>query len=116
MAETKYAVVEGLKCTDPSKLKKMTLAEARIKACRLAKKYPNSYTRIGIFAEDKYHISGGNYMPKLVEDVDYNRKYRQITGDVLDGFYLFQWTTNRQYRVSPKTGRLLDISRDFKYL
>lgn len=116
MAESKYAVVVGLECKDPSMLRKMTLAEARIKACKLAKKYPNSYTRIGIFAEDKYHISGERYMPKLVEDVDYNRNYRQITGDVLDGFYLFQWATNRQYRVSPRTGRLLDISRDWKYI
>lgn len=116
MAESKYAVVVGLKCNDPSKLKKMTLAEARIEACRLAKKYPNSYTRIGIFAEDKYHISGDRYMPKLVEDVDYSKKYRLITGDVLDGFYLFQWTTNRQYRVSPNTGKLLDMNKYFKYL
>ena len=116
MAETKYAVVLGLECKDSRELKKMTLAEARIKACRIAKKYPNSYNRVGIFAEDKNHISAGHYMPKLIEDVSYSDKERTITGDVFDGFYLLQWGTNRKYRVSPKTGRLLDLSKDFRYI
>ena len=120
MAETKYAVVLGLECKDPRELKKMTLAEARIKACRIAimqrKKYSNSYNRVGIFTEDRNHVSAGHYMPKLIEDVSYSDKERAITGDVFDGFYLVQWGTNRKYRVSPKTGRLLDISRDFRYI
>lgn len=114
MAETKYAVVEGLKCNDPRMLKKMTLAEARIRACAMARRHKGE--RIGIFVEDKYHISAGHYMPKLIEDVTYWFNERLITGDVLDGYYLIQWTSNRHYRVSPKTGKLLDISKDFKYL
>lgn len=112
MAETKYAVVEGLECKDPRMLKKMTLAEARIKACRIADK-TNPYKRVGIFKEDKYHISGGSYMPKLIEDIYYDN------GD----YYLLQWgvqgvdpaSTSRQCRVSPKTGKLLDMNKYWKY-
>lgn len=111
MAETKYAVVKGLSCNDPSKLKKMSLTEARIEACRLAKKYLNSHTRIGIFKEDKNHISGGRYMPKCIEDVRYVND-----GIGRNGFYLLQWEKNRNYRVSPTSGRLMDYSREWKYL
>lgn len=106
--KSKYAVVEGLSCNDPRKLKTMTLMEARIKACKLAKANPrNGYNRIGIFKEDKYHVSGTHFMPKLVEDVSYH-----------DGeFYLLKWDSPpKQYRVSPKTGKLLDFSRDFRYI
>ena len=116
MAEMKYAVCLGLTCKDSRELKKMTLADARIKACRIAKNYPNSYERVGIFVEDKYHISAGHYMPKLIEYVQYSDRERMITGDVLDGFYLWQGDKNRLYRVSPKTGRLLDISKDWRYV
>lgn len=112
MAETKYAVVEGLKCNDPRMLKKMTLAEARIKACKMADKM-NPYKSIGIFKEDKYHISGGNYMPKWIEEVYYNH------GE----YYLRQYgvqgnapeSLTRLYRVSPKTGKLLDMDKYWKY-
>lgn len=107
--KSKYAVVIGLECKDPSKLKVMTLKEARIKACRLAK--ANKGERIGIFKEDKYHISAYRYMPKLVEDVDCD-SYHSSSDDYL----LCQWSTHRLYRVSAKTGKLLDINRYFRYI
>lgn len=107
--KSKYAVVEGLECNDPRKLKTMTLMEARIKACKMAKDHPREsslYRRIGIFKEDKYHISGTHFMPKLVENVHYSR------GE----FYLTKWDTGKVYRVSPNTGKLLDYSREFRYI
>ena len=108
--KSKYAVVEGLECNDPRKLKTMTLMEARIKACKMAKDHPresSSYRRIGIFKEDKYHISGTHFMPKLVEYVVYDGR----------AFFLLKWdSTHKMYRVSPTTGKLLDFNRDFRYI
>ena len=106
--KSKYAVVEGLECNDPRKLKIMTLMEARIKACKMAKANPkNGYNRIGIFKEDKHHISGTHFMPKLVEYVMYDGR----------AFFLLKWdSTHKMYRVSPTTGKLLDYSREFRYI
>lgn len=104
----KYAVVEGLECNDPRKLKTMTLMEARIKACKMAKANPmKGYNRIGIFKEDKHHISGTHFMPKLVEDVSYDGKE----------FYLLKHdSTSKLYRVSSKTGKLLDFDSNFRWV
>ena len=108
---TKYAVVTGLKCTDPGELHEMTLTQARIKACRMiikqSKDFFETHYQIGIFKESKYHMSAGRYMPELVESIDYNH----------DDFYLTQWepSKHRVYRVSPKTGKLLDINKYLKY-
>ena len=105
--KSKYAVVWGLSCNESSKLQTMTLMEARIKACKMAKTKCGEYNRVGIFKEDKYHISAGHYMPKLIEDVSCDGRE----------FYLLKWDSPpKMYRVSPKTGKLLDYSRNFRYL
>lgn len=88
-----------------------TLVDTRKKTCEIAKHYKGY--RIGIYEEDKSHIvysgtSKGKYGANLVEDIEYRPE--------TDDFYLVQWKTNRHYRVSPKTGRLLNMSREWKYL
>lgn len=89
-----------------------TLIETRIKACRLAKANPGH--RVAIYSSDI-----GFWSP--IEDITFEDNHRIITGDILDGYYLLQWTTSkrqktRMYRVSPKTGKLLELSKYHRYL
>lgn len=89
-----------------------TLTETRIKACKLAKVNPG--IRVAIYSTD---IGFGHPL----EDITFEDNTRLITGPVLNGYYLLQWTSpnggkTRTYRVSPKTGRLLDYDKYWKYL
>lgn len=88
-----------------------TLTETRIKACKLAKANPG--IRVAIYSTDI-----GLRSP--LEDITFEVNTRLITGTVLNGYYLLQWSTptrnTRTYRVSPKTGKLLDYDKYWKYL
>lgn len=83
-----------------------TLTETRKKACRMAKK------------EDcvVYIRKWENYW-HTIEHIFYDPKVSSYDPELRSGFYLQKTSGNsRRYRVSPKTGNLLDVSRTIKYL
>ena len=88
-----------------------TLTETRIKACRIAKMNPGLSVVI-------YSTDVGFKSP--IEEITFEDNTRLITGTVLSGYYLHQWSSSnkntRVYRVSPKTGRLLNYDKYWKYL
>ena len=81
-----------------------TLTETRVKACRYAKK------------EDAVvHIRKWENYWKMIEFVFYDPNRSSIYEDLRPGFYLQKKRGNR-YRVSPKTGNLLDVSKTWRYI
>lgn len=91
-----------------------TLTEARIEACRYAfgvhKRYPN-YNYVNIYEPAKFGLG------KHIESIFYDPVVSAQYTDLRPGFYLQKRGKNhRRYRVSPKTGRLLDVSKTWKYL
>ena len=84
-----------------------TLTATRVKACRYAKKED---CRVNIFEKDGYAM-------KLKEFIFYDPDPSGYN-DFRPGFYLQQTgkEKSRRYRVSPTTGKLLDVSKTWKYL
>lgn len=79
-----------------------TLIETRIKACRYAKKED---AVVNIRRWDNYW--------NMIEFVFYDPRKSLIYADLRPGFYL-QKMKGRRYRVSPKTGKLMDVSKSWK--
>ena len=78
-----------------------TLTETRINACKVAKQYEKQ--RIGIYLRHGTRETGWRGS-EFKEYIEYYSK--------TNGYYLVQWSTNRMYsRVSPKTGKLLDMNK-----
>lgn len=82
---------------------KKTLLETRIEACKLAKKYDAVC----------YIRKWENYYWHTIEHVFYDPSESRLYNDFPAGFYL-QKVRGKRSRVSPKTGKLLDISRTWK--
>jgi len=83
------------------------LEDTRVKACAIAKKNPGE--RIAIYDPSKM-------FRHPIEDITFYRNYRIITGELLNGYHIHQWTRNRTYRVSPVNGKLLDYNREWKWI
>lgn len=81
-----------------------TLTETRVKACRYVKKED------AIVNIRKWE----NYW-KQIEFVFYDPGNDRMYAELRPGFYL-QKRKGRRYRVSPKTGNLLDVSKTWKYI
>ena len=82
-----------------------TLTETRIKACRFAKKED---AVVNIRKWENYW--------KQIEYVFYDDRRILEYNDLRKGFYLQKVGKGRRYRVSPKTGELLDVSKTWKYI
>ena len=82
-----------------------TLTETRVKACRYAKKED---AVVNIRKWDNYWV--------MIEFVFYDPRKTSYYEDLRPGFYLQKIGKGRRYRVSPKTGNLLDVSKTWKYI